>query len=397
VLFISSGVLLSMSLVPGLPHLSFMVLGGLTGMLGYRVARKQPEEIPEEEDETPVDESLWTMEPVDLISMDVGYQLVPMVDASQGGVLLEQIRSLRRQMVRELGFLVPPIHIKDNLQLGPSEYRIYIRESEVGTGEIQPDTCMAINPGSAQPGLEGVPVQEPVFGLAALSIPEQDKEKAQMMGYTVVDAAAVIVTHLAEVIRGHSSELLTRQDVHELLQELAKDNPKVVEEVVPNQLPLGVVHRALQGLLEERVSIRDLLMVLETLGDQAALSKDAELLVEYARQALARQISREHKGEDGSITAIVLDPQWEEKITQAVVTTNQGSFAAMEPTEVRNLVNHVKKGIEEGSQMGQLPVLLTTPELRRFVRKLLSRFIPNLSVLSYNEITPDTRLVSVNR
>jgi len=218
-----------------------------------------------------------------------------------------------------------------------------------------------------------------------------------MMGYTVVDAGTVMVTHLAEVIRQNAYELLTRQDVHELLQDLAKENPKVVEELIPTQLTLGVVHRVMQGLLAERISVRDMLAILESLGDFAGATKDPELLTEYVRQALARQISRELKDEDGTISAIVLDSQWEERIAGAIVSTNQGSFAALEPAEVRRLVDHVKEGIEKGSQKGQLPVLLTTPELRRHVRKMLQRFMPSVSVLSYNEISPDIRLVAVNR
>ena len=333
----------------------------------------------------------------DLVALDLGYQLVSLVDKTQGGSLLERIQTLRRQMARDLGFVVPPIHIKDNLQIGPSEYRIYVKETEVAKGEVQPGTCMAINPGSAQPGLDGVPAEEPVFGLAATCIPEEDREKAQMMGYTVVDAVTVLVTHLSEVLQRYSQELLTRQDVHALLQEIAKENPKVVEELVPNPLPLSVVHRVLQGLLEERVSIRDLLTILETLGDHGTAIRDPEMLAEYVRHSLARQISREHKNEDGTLPAIIMAPQWEEKISKTLVSTDQGSFAALDPNEVQRLVRDVSKSMEEVSQRGQVPVLLTTPELRRHVRRLLGRFLPGLSILSYNEISPDTRILAINR
>jgi flagellar biosynthesis protein FlhA len=236
-----------------------------------------------------------------------------------------------------------------------------------------------------------------VFGLAAICIPEEEREKAQMMGYTVVDAVTVLVTHLSEVLQRHSYELLTRQDVHDLLQEIGKENPKVVEELVPNPLPLSSVHRVLQTLLEERVSIRDLLTILETLGDHAQTTRDPEVLTEYARHSLARQISREHKNEDGTLPAIVMAPQWEEKISHTLVTTEQGSFSALEPNEVQHLVREVSKSMEEVSQRGQVPVLLTTPELRRHVRRLLSRFLPGLSILSYNEISPDTRILAMNR
>ena len=397
VLYLASGILVVFALIPGLPHVSFLVLGALTGGLAYAASRSPAEApAPAVEPEAKADESP-RIEPVDLIALDVGYQLVPLVDASQGGGLLDRIRSLRRQLALELGFVVPPIHIKDNLQIGPSEYRIYVKENEVARGSMQPDAYLAINPGNAQPGLEGVPAQEPVFGLAALQISEKDREKAQGMGYTVVDPATVIVTHLAEVIRRHAGELLTRQDVHSLLQKLAKDHPKVVEELVPNQLSLGVVHRVLQALLDERVSIRDLLTILETLGDHAAQVKDVETLTEYVRQALARQITREHRGDDGSLCAIVMEPQWEERVAKALVTGSQGSFVALEPQEVRRLVQQIKNGMDEAGQKGLVPVLLTTPDLRRHVRKLLKRFLPTLAVLSYNEIAPDTRLVTVNR
>jgi len=217
------------------------------------------------------------------------------------------------------------------------------------------------------------------------------------MGYTVVDAVTVLVTHLSEVLQRHAHELLTRQDVHALLQEIGKENPKVVEELVPNPLPLNVVHRVLQGLLEERVSIRDLLTILEALGDHAHATRDADMLMEQVRRSLARQISREHKNEDGTLPAIVLTPQWEEKISSTLISTDQGSFTALGPNEVQRLVREVGKSMEEVSERGQVPVLLTTPELRRHVRRLLSRFLPGLSILSYNEISPDTRILAVNR
>jgi flagellar biosynthesis protein FlhA len=397
VLYIASCVLFVFALVPGLPHFSFLILSALAGLLGYNASRSVSDDRLEE---GPVEtdlEDVGQVEPIDLVAMDVGYQLVPLVDTSQGGTLLDRIRSLRGQMAKELGFLVPPIHIKDNLQIGPSEYRVYIKETQVAKGEIQIDSCLAINPGSAQPGLEGVPTEEPVFGLSALSIPETDKEKAQTMGYTVVDVTTVIVTHLAEVIRRHADELLTRQAVHSLLQEMAKEHPKVVEELLPNQLPLSVVHRVLQCLLDERVSIRDLLTILETLGDHASATKDPDTLSEYVRRALSRQICRDHKNEDGTLSAIIMEPHWEEQIAKSIVTTNEGSFAALEPRELRKLVEHMKKSIEEASQKGQVPVLLTTPEIRRHIRKLLARFLPTVPVMSYNEVSPDIRLVAVNR
>jgi flagellar biosynthesis protein FlhA len=205
------------------------------------------------------------------------------------------------------------------------------------------------------------------------------------------------VTHLSEILQRYSQELLTRQDVHGLLQEVAKENPKVVEELVPNPLPLSVVHRVLQVLLEERVSIRDLLTILETLGDHATSVRDPEMLAEYVRHSLARQISREHKNEDGTLPAIIMAPQWEEKISKTLVSTDHGSYAALDPNEVQRLVRDVSKSMEEVSQRGQVPVLLTTPELRRHVRRLLGRFLPGLSILSYNEISPDTRILAINR
>ncbi len=398
VLLLASVILVFFAAIPGLPHFSFLALGAITGLLGYRASKRSAEEAPEAEgEEEGLEEEGPRVEPIDLVALDLGYQLVSLVDKSQGGSLLERIQSLRKQMARDLGFVVPPIHIKDNLQIGPSEYRIYIKETEVARGEVQRGQCMAINPGNAQPGLEGTPALEPVFGLSAILIGEEEREKAQMMGYTVVDAVTVLVTHLSEVIQKHAHELLTRQDVHGLLEEIGRDHPKVVEELVPNPLPLSVVHRVLQRLLEERVSIRDLLTILETLGDHAQTVRDPDVLTEYVRQALARQISRDHKNEDGTLSAIIIPPEWEEKISKTLVTTDQGSFAALEPREVQHFVREVKKSVEEGSRSGQVPVLLTTPELRRHIRRLLNRFLPGLPILSYNEISPDTRILAVNR
>ncbi len=396
VLFISSGLLLFLATIPGMPHLSFLVLSGLLGLLAQQTSRKETEEIPEGDVPEPEEDSALDVEPVDLIAMDVGYQLVPLVDVNQGGSLLDRIRTLRKQMIRELGFVVAPIHIKDNLQIGPAEYRIYIKESEITKGEIQPDTFMAINPGGAQPGLDGMPVQEPVFGLSAIAIGEEDKEKAQMLGYTVVDSETVIITHMSEVIRQHSHELLTRQDVHTLLQNIAQENPKVVEELTPIQLSLSVIHRVLQNLLAERISIRDMVTILETLGDYAPMTKEPDLLTEYVRHSLARQISREYKNKDDTLLAVVLDPHWEEKISQSLVVSNQDSFVSLEPNEIQDLARQLQKSIEEGSQHGQVPVILTSPELRRHIRKLMSRFLPTVAILSYNEITPDIRLQTVN-
>ena len=397
VLYLVGAILLILAAIPGLPPLPFLLISGITGFCAYRASRSKTEELPESVAEESEPKSVVRIEPIDLVALDLGYQLVSLVDKSQGGSLLERIQTLRKQMAQDLGFVVPPIHIKDNLQIGPSEYRIYVKETEVAKGEIQPGTCVAINPGSAQPGLEGIPTQEPVFGLAAISIPAEDKEKAQRMGYTVVDTVTVLVTHLSEVLRRHAYELLTRQDVHALLQEIGKENPKIVEELVPNPLPLSVVHRVLQSLLEERVSIRDLLTILEALGDFAHSTRDPDMLTEYVRRSLARQISREHKNEDGTLPAIVLTPPWEEKISSTLVSTDQGSFAALGPNEVQRLVRELSKSMEEVSQRGQVPVLLTTPELRRHVRRLLTRFLPGLSILSYNEISPDTRILAVNR
>ena len=300
-------------------------------------------------------------------------------------------------MVKELGFIVAPIHIKDNLQIGPAEYRIYIKETEVAKGEISPDTYMAINPGGAQPGLEGIPIQEPVFGLSAICISEEDRERAQMLGYTVVDAATVIITHMSEVIRQHAHELLTRQDVYNLLQMVSRESPKVVEELTPTQLSLSVIHRVLQNLLEERVCVRDLQTILETLGDYAPMTKEPDLLTEYVRHALARQISQDYKNKDGTLLAVVLEPQWEQKINQSMVTVNQQSYVALEPLEIQTLAKELQRSVEEGSMQGQVPVLLTSPELRRHVRQLIGRFLPSVAILSYNEITPDTRLQTINR
>jgi len=398
VLYTAAAILLVMGLVPGMPHFSFLLLAAGVAFGGYMVARRASREALEPAvAEPPEPERPMEVKPVDLIALDVGYRLVPMVDEGQGGTMLERIRTFRKQMTAELGFLIPSIHIKDNLQIAPSEYRIYIKEIEVARGEMEPGTCLAINPGKAQPGLEGSPTKEPVFGLSALCISENHRERAQMMGYTVVDATTVLVTHLLEVIRQHAHELLTRQDVHKLLVGLSKEHAKVVEELTPALLPLSVVHRVLQNLLEERVSIRDLLTITETLGDVASVSKDPAILTEYVRQSLARQISREFKGEDSDLVAIVLDPHWEEKVSASVVNTDRGSFPALDPAEIQKLVKHLHEHMEVAGKKGHLPVLLTSPELRRHVRRLLQRWLPKVPVLSYNEITPDTRLTAVNR
>src|SRR6185295_4736470 len=313
VLTMVASILLAFALLPGLPFLPFVVLAGAIGGLGYfsrqdaaaRIEQAaidaRPEKKAAEKSDTPP--------PLDVLELEVGYEMVPLVDSEQRGELTERIRSLRRQLAQEMGFVVPPVHIRDNLQLKPAEYAILLKGVEVARGEVRMGHYLAINPGGADPGFRGVPTKEPAFGLDALWVAAEDREQAQLGGYTVVDVATVVVTHLTELIRRHAHELLGRQEVQNLLDALAKTHPKAVEELVPQQLTLGAAQKVLQNLLRENVSIRDLLTIVETLADHAPATKDPAVLTEQVRQALSRSIVNRFLTSDRVLPLVTLAPR----------------------------------------------------------------------------------------
>lgn len=388
----ASGVLLILGLVPGLPHVAFLTLSAITGAVGYTVIRKSRlkaalEERAMAEAKPAETEDVAEISPLDPLSMEVGYRLIPLVDTSSGGELLDRIKAMRRQSANETGFLVPPIHIKDNLQLKPEQYVFLLKGAEVGRGEVMTNHSLAIDPGNAQSGLDGIPTKEPAFGLPAFWVDDNMKDQAKLMGYTVVNPSIVIVTHLTEVVRANSHEILSRQDVQTMLDTLAKTHPKVVEELVPNLLTVGGVQKVLKNLLKERVPIRDILTIVETLADYASIVKDPDNLTGFVRQALARTITKQYVGSDGAITCMMLDPLVEETIKKAVVQSQQGATLALEPSTVEGLISALTESMQAMVGEGHQPILMTSPDIRLFIKGIAERVLPSLVVLSSNEVS----------
>jgi flagellar biosynthesis protein FlhA len=321
--------------------------------------------------------------------------LIPLVDEEQNGDLLTRIRSIRRQFASDLGIIIPPLRIRDNLQLHPGEYRILIKGNEVAHAEMMMGYFMALNPGELKKTIDGIPAKEPVFGLPALWVPEKKKEEAQFSGYTVVDISTIMATHLTEVLRSHADELLGRQDVQKLLDRLAQTSPKAVEELTPNNLSLGVIQRVLQNLLRERVSIRDLLTIVETLADYATLSKDPEILTEYVRQKLARSIAKQYETSGGTLPVIALEQRMEDLLREKIVRGEQGSYLSLEPAAAQKILMSINQTLDRVSHLNSQPVILCSPGIRRHLKKLLDRFLPQVAVLSHSEITPQTKIQSL--
>ncbi|HHL39406.1 MAG TPA: flagellar biosynthesis protein FlhA [Deltaproteobacteria bacterium] len=401
-IMIASGILFFFGLVPGLPKFAFFALSAFTGAMAYVArtlgaeAESEQERLREEELRAeaarPAAEESEELPLVDMLGLDVGYRLIPLVDASEGGELLDRIKAVRKQFADEMGIVVPSIHIKDNLQLKPTEYVFFVRGFEVARGELMGGYSLAIDPGNAQPGLDGIETRDPAFGLPALWVPDSEREKARLMGYTVVNHAAVVATHITEIIKNHAHELLGRQEVQGLLDKVAKVYPKVVEDLVPNQITLGGLQRVLQNLLKERVSIRDLQTILETVADYAAVTKDADLLTEYVRMSLARQITRSVQDADSVIRAVTLSQEVEERIAGSVSQSQLGSYLAMEPSAAQAVLQGIREAVEEAMSLGYQPVVLVSQEIRRFVRSLTERPFPTLPVVSHSELTSDARV-----
>ncbi|GMU36582.1 MAG: flagellar biosynthesis protein FlhA [Phycisphaerae bacterium] len=332
----------------------------------------------------------------DPMGLDVGYGLIRLVDRKQGGDLLDRISNLRKQMAQELGILVPPIRIRDDMKLGPHAYRVSLKGLKIAEGEVMPGHLMAIDAGTVRERVRGTEAHEPAFGLPAVWIDSSVRHDAEHRGYTVVDASSVLITHLSEVIRAHADEILTRQDVHRLLDKLKERSPKLVEDVVPEVLKAGEVQRVLQGLLRERVPIRDLELVLETISDVAGRTKDADILIEYARNALARTICHLNKGDDGKLHCVTLDPGLEESLIPSFSRSDKGLPPSVPPKLQQRIVDVLKRRIEEAMPhgRGRAPVVLCAPQVRAGLRRWIEHVMPSVAVLSYNEIVPDVAIES---
>jgi len=399
VLGVAGGLMLFFAMIPGFPKFPFIFLGISTLAATYmgslrakeeKKAMEAPASVPKTKEER-VEDYLH----VDPMELEIGYGLIPLVDVKQGGDLLDRITMIRRQLATEMGIIIPPIRIRDNIQLKPNEYRIKIRTIVVGTGELMSGAYLAMDPGTASRKIRGIPTVEPAFGLPALWITESQKEDAELAGYTVVELPAVLATHLTEVIKKHSHEILTRQDVRNLLDNIKENNATVVEELIPNLLSVGDVHKVLQNLLRERVSIRDLLLILETLANVAPRNKNPEILTEYVRNSLAPQICETYKNENNLIPVITLDPNLEAKLEGSLQETESGFRFTLAPGDVGRILDACGEIIEKVKTSGEVPIVICSPAIRGAFRRLTEINYSDLIVLSYNEIVPGIEIRSL--
>jgi flagellar biosynthesis protein FlhA len=391
-------VVMAFALIPALPKVPFLLIGGLFFAVGWAL-RKQPTAKEREaaeaaqaalqvragEQPTPRDAALDALA-LDPLELAIGFGLVPLVDQHGGGTLLARVSTIRRQIASEMGMVIPPVRIRDDVALDSHEYVMRVRGTEVARGGIMAGHQLAMDPGDAMGELAGVPTTEPAFGLPAVWIADHGRAEAEALGWTVVDAESVVVTHLTEVIRSHAAELLTRQETRNLLDQLKDVNAAVVDEVVPDVLSLGEIQRVLQALLREGVSVRDLGAIVEAVGDKARLTRDPAMLAEYARQALGRTIVAPYLDLEGTLRAIALDPGLEQEIAESLVQTADGEFLAMDPQRAATLVEACAEQVEHALGRGGRPVLLCSARVRRHLRRLCEQRLPQLAVCSYNEI-----------
>lgn len=415
-LAISAAWLLVLSMVPGMPKLflwaAVLALAALawtqyrTEQAGAVAGGEEPAAGPRpgapgegpaggEPPPSPEDEARRNLEQllsVDQLELEIGYGLIPLVDREQGGDLLERVNNIRKQIALGLGFIVPPMRIRDNIVLKPGEYHVKIKGSTVASGELMLDRYLAMNPMQVETAIDGLAVKEPAFGLDALWINPEDRTQAETEGFTVVDPATVVATHLTEVIRNNAAELLSRQAVQELIDMVRGKYPAVVNEIVPEKLAVGEVQRVLQLLLREKVSIRNLPVILETLGDNTAVSKDPEVLAEYVRIALGRQIIADYTDEEGRLTVITVDPRVEEKVATSLQQTTTGTIPVLPPQYLRDLVAACTKLVQGTVAQGLTPIFMVSPRVRPYLRKVLDKIIPGLVMLSYGEIVGDVEI-----
>jgi flagellar biosynthesis protein FlhA len=394
-LLIASGVLGAMAVVPGLPTVPFLALGGGVGALGWKLRKAEPaaKALPAAQEKKPAEkegvESLLRVEP---LAIEVGLGLVPMVDSEQGGSLIRRIAGVRRQLASELGFVLPAVRVTDNLSLKAREYVVMLKGAEVARFEMQAGSSLAINPGNARGSLDGASCNEPAFGLPAVWIPADQSDRARMMGYTVVDPANVVATHLTELIRTHAHELLSRQDADAYLNRVREQNPKLIEDLTPKLMPLSLVQRVLQNLLRERVSIRDALTVLEALAEGGVATKNPTLLTEFVRQSIARTLVKPYLNDKGELPAFLLDPALERQIQGGVDHNEQASRLTLAPDLVREAIQKTRERV--GKLHGPAALLCGTP-VRFAMRQILETDLPLLAALSHAEIPPHVQIVSL--
>ena len=403
VLYLVGAVLAFLGIVTPLNPVVFVSLGLLFVVVGRVVAGTiETAEIEHEADEEEAaaeeirqPENVTSLLQVDPIELEFGYGIIPLADVNQGGDLLDRVVMIRRQIALELGTVVPIIRLRDNIQLNPNQYIIKIKGVQVSEGEILFDHYMAMNPGYVEEEITGIPTFEPSFHLPAIWITEGQRERAESMGYTVVDPPSIIATHLTEIIRQYISELLTRQDVQSLVDNLKETNPSLVEELVPKLLGLGEIQKVLQNLLKEGISIRDLLTIFETLADYAATTRDTDILTEYVRQSLKRAISNKFFPANETTSVVTLDPKLEQEIMASVKQTEQGAYLTLDPAKTKSIMESVGVETKKLEDLGKIPIVITSPIVRAYFKKLTEDYYKDLVVVSYNEVESTIELQSV--
>ncbi len=405
VMYIVGGVLIFLGIVTPLRlewwlflglGLIFIVTGrSISNNIGVENIEEEVHQAENEAEEIRRPENVVSLLQVDPIELEFGYGIIPLADVNQGGDLLDRVVMIRRQIALELGTVVPIIRLRDNIQLNPNQYIIKIKGIQVTEGEILFDHYMAMNPGYVEEEITGIPTFEPSFHLPAIWITESQRERAESLGYTVVDPPSIIATHLTEVIRQHIAELLTRQDVQNLVNNLKESNPVLVDELIPKLLGLGEIQKVLQNLLEEGISIRDLLTIFETLADHAQTTRDTDVLTEYARQALKRAISSKYFPANETTSVVTLDPKIEQEIMSSVKQTEQGAYLTLDPERTKAIMNSVETEIQKLESLGKSAIIITSPIVRMYFKKLSEDYFKDLIVVSYNEVESNVELQSV--
>lgn len=403
VLYMVGAVLAFLGIVTPLNPLIFVVLGVIFIVCGRIIANTievarieaETEEVEDIGDEIRKPENVTSLLQVDPIELEFGYGIIPLADVNQGGDLLDRVVMIRRQIALELGTVVPIIRLRDNIQLNPNQYIIKIKGIQVSEGEILFDHYMAMNPGFVEEEISGIPTFEPSFHLPAIWITESQRERAESVGYTVVDPPSIIATHLTEIIRQYLADLLTRQDVQNLVNNVKESNPSLVEELVPKLLGLGDIQKVLQNLLREGISVRDLVTIFETLADHAAATRDTDILTEYVRQSLKRAISNKYFPMNETTSVVTLDPSLEQEIMGSVKQTEQGAYLTLEPEKTKSIISSVESEIGKLEKLGKNPIVITSPIVRMYFKRLTEDYYKDLVVVSYNEIDSNVELQSV--
>ncbi len=403
VLYMVGAVLAFLGIVTPLNPLIFVVMGVVFIVCGRIIANTievarieaETEEVEDIGDEIRKPENVNSLLQVDPIELEFGYGIIPLADVNQGGDLLDRVVMIRRQIALELGTVVPIIRLRDNIQLNPNQYIIKIKGIQVSEGEILFDHYMAMNPGFVEEEISGIPTFEPSFHLPAIWITESQRERAESVGYTVVDPPSIIATHLTEIIRQYLADLLTRQDVQNLVNNVKESNPSLVEELVPKLLGLGDIQKVLQNLLKEGISVRDLVTIFETLADHAAATRDTDILTEYVRQSLKRAISNKYFPMNETTSVVTLDPSLEQEIMGSVKQTEQGAYLTLEPDKTKSIISSVESEIGKLEKLGKNPIVITSPIVRMYFKRLTEDYYKDLVVVSYNEIDSNVELQSV--